>query len=111
MKVLVADALSEAGIEALRKKGLTVEVRTGLTEDQLVAAIKDYDALVVRSATKATRRVLEAGTKLKVVGRAGVGVDNIDEAAATERGILVMNTPAGNTLSAAEHTMALLLAL
>ncbi len=111
MKVLVADALSEAGIDALRKKGLTVEVRTGLTEDQLVATIKDYDALVVRSATKATRRVLEAGVKLKVVGRAGVGVDNIDEAAATERGILVMNTPAGNTLSAAEHTMALLLAL
>lgn len=111
MKVLVADALSEAGLAALRKKGLTADVRTGLKEDELVKIIADYDALVVRSATKATRRVLEAGKNLKVVGRAGVGVDNIDEAAATERGILVMNTPAGNTLSAAEHTLALLLSL
>lgn len=111
MKILVADALSPAGLEVLRKKGLLVDVKTGLTEDQLVAAIPGYDALIVRSATKATRRVLEAGKSLKVVGRAGVGVDNIDDAAATERGILVMNTPAGNTLSAAEHTLALLLGL
>ncbi|MBI2078954.1 MAG: phosphoglycerate dehydrogenase [Euryarchaeota archaeon] len=111
MKVLVADALSEAGIEVLRKRGLTVDVRVGLKEDELAKIIGAYDGLIVRSATKATRRLLEAGKNLKVVGRAGVGVDNIDEAAATERGILVMNTPAGNTLSAAEHTMALLLSL
>lgn len=111
MKILVADPLSDAGLEVLRKKGLVVEVRTGLKEDELAKIIGDYDALIVRSATKATRRVLEAGKNLKVVGRAGAGVDNIDEEAATERGILVMNTPAGNTLSAAEHTMALLLAL
>ena len=111
MKVLVADALSEAGIEMLRKRGIHVDAKVGLNEDELVKIIVDYDGLIVRSATKATRRILEAGKNLKVVGRAGVGVDNIDEAAATERGILVMNTPAGNTLSAAEHTMALLLSL
>jgi D-3-phosphoglycerate dehydrogenase / 2-oxoglutarate reductase len=111
MKVLVADPLSDAGIGLLRKKNLEVDVRTGLTEDQLVQAIGAYDALVVRSATKVTRRILEAGSRLRVVGRAGVGVDNIEEEAATERGVLVMNTPAGNTLSAAEHTMALLLSM
>lgn len=111
MKVLVADPLSEAGLEVFRKRNVDFEARTGLTEDQLVQLIPGFDALIVRSATKATRRVLEAGKALRVVGRAGVGVDNVDEAAATERGILVMNTPHGNTLSAAEHTMALLLSL
>lgn len=111
MRVLVADALSDAGIEVLRKRGLEVDVRMGLPEEELLSAIGDYEGLIVRSATKATRRLLEAGRRLRIVGRAGVGVDNIDEAAATERGILVTNTPAGNTTSAAEHTWALLLSL
>jgi D-3-phosphoglycerate dehydrogenase / 2-oxoglutarate reductase len=111
LRVLVADPLSETGLEVLRRRGLEADVRPGLGEDDLVAAVPAYDALVVRSATQVTRRVLEAGTRLRVVGRAGVGIDNIDEDAATERGILVMNTPLGNTLSAAEHTCALLLSL
>lgn len=111
MRVLVADPLSDAGLAILRQRGLEVDVRTGLPEDKIVEIVGGYDALLVRSATQATRRVLEAGTKLRVVGRAGVGVDNIDEPAATERGILVMNAPLGNTLSAAEHTWALLLSL
>lgn len=111
MRVLVADPLSEAGLALLRKRGLQVDVKTGLSEDELVKTVPPYDALIVRSQTKASRRVLDAGAKLRVVGRAGVGVDNIDEEAATQRGILVMNTPLGNTLSATEHTMALLLSL
>ncbi len=111
MRVLVADPLSEAGLELLKRRGIQADVKTGLPEADLAKAIADYDALVVRSGVQVTRRVLEAGKKLRVVGRAGVGVDNIDEAAATDLGVLVMNTPLGNTLSAAEHTFALLLSL
>jgi len=111
LRVLVADPLSEAGLGVLKTRGLSVDVRTGLKEDELVRVVEGYEALIVRSATQVTRRILEAGTHLRVVGRAGVGVDNIDEPAATERGILVMNAPLGNTLSAAEHTFALLLSL
>lgn len=111
MRVLVADPLSEAGLAILRSRGLHVDVKTGLDEPALAAALPGYDALVVRSGVQVTRKVIEAGSALRVIGRAGVGVDNIDLAAATERGILVVNTPAGNTLSAAEHTFGLLLAL
>ena len=110
-KVLVADALSDVGIDVLRRAGLDVDVNTGRTEDELVKLIPAYDALVVRSAPKVTARILDAADRLKVVGRAGVGVDNVDVVAATRKGVIVMNTPMGNVISAAEHSVALLLAL
>jgi D-3-phosphoglycerate dehydrogenase len=109
-RVLVADPLAEDGLVRLRQAA-EVEVRTGLGEGELVAAIGDVDALVVRSQTRVTAPVLEAGRRLKVVGRAGVGIDNIDLEAATRRGILVVNAPRGNVIAAAEHTIGLLLAL
>lgn len=108
-RILVADQLAEDGLARLRELG-EVEVRTGLDEAALVAAIGAFDALVVRSQTRVSEPVLEAGKRLRVVGRAGVGVDNIDVAAATKRGILVVNAPRGNIAAAAEHTIALLLA-
>ncbi|HEY8530841.1 MAG TPA: phosphoglycerate dehydrogenase [Limnochorda sp.] len=109
--VLVADMLDEAGIERLRAEpDLDVDVRTGLSPEALVELIPAYDALVVRSSTQVTAEVIEAGRRLRVVGRAGVGVDNIDVDAATRRGVLVVNAPGGNTLAAAEHTLGLLLA-
>jgi D-3-phosphoglycerate dehydrogenase / 2-oxoglutarate reductase len=110
-RVLVTDGLHAVGVDALRKQGLEVDVEGTLAEPALVARIGDYEGLIVRSATKVTRAVVEAGNKLEVVGRAGAGVDTIDVEAATERGVIVMNTPGGNTTAVAEHTMALLLAL
>lgn len=110
MRILVADEISEKGVKRLEASGHEVDVRTKLKEDELVSIIGDYDAMVVRSATKVTRKIIEA-SKLKVIGRAGVGVDNIDLQAATEKGILVMNAPSGNVISTAEHTIALILAL
>jgi D-3-phosphoglycerate dehydrogenase len=110
MKVLVSDQISELGIEKLREKVL-VDVQTELSPEELVAKIPEYDALIVRSATKVTRQVLEAGINLKVVGRAGVGIDNIDVEAASEHGIIVINAPEGNTISAAEHTIAMMTSL
>jgi D-3-phosphoglycerate dehydrogenase len=109
-RILIADPVAPEGIELLRAIG-EVEVKTGQAADALVASIENYDALVVRSETKVTRAILEAGTRLQVVGRAGVGVDNIDLEAATERGVIVVNAPQGNTIAAAEHTIALLMAL
>ncbi|MDP9291255.1 MAG: phosphoglycerate dehydrogenase, partial [Verrucomicrobiota bacterium] len=103
-KVLVADPISERGVNELAAGGkLDVTVKTGLKEDQLIEIIPQFAALVVRSQTKATARVIQAATKLKVIGRAGVGVDNVDVEAATKRGVIVMNTPGGNTTSTAEH--------
>src|SRR4051812_41358111 len=110
-KILVADDVSESGLEPLRAAGFVVEKKTGLKPEELRAIIRDYDGLVVRSETKVTAEVLDAGVKLRAVGRAGVGVDNIDVAAATARGVVVMNAPDGNTMTTAEHTVALLLAL
>src|SRR6187549_748956 len=110
-QVLICDELAPAAIDVFRERGIEPEVRLGMTEDQLVAAVPGVQALVVRSATKITRRVIEAADELRVVGRAGVGVDNVDTEAATERGVVVMNTPTGNTTSAAELSIALLLAL
>lgn len=109
-RILVADPVAQEGIGLLRAVG-RVDVRTGLKPEELIAAIGDYDALIVRSETKVTRPVIEAAKKLVVVGRAGVGVDNIDLDAATERGVIVVNAPQGNTIAAAEHTIALLMAL
>lgn len=109
-RVLVADPLEEAGIALLREIA-KVEVRTNLSENDLCHLIGDFDALIVRSGTKVTRKVIEHGTKLKIIGRAGIGVDNIDIDAATERGIFVVNAPSAVTMAAAEHTFALILAL
>lgn len=112
VKVLVADSLSDEGLAVLRTDpDVVVDVRTGLAEAELVDVIGEYDGLIVRSATRVTARIIEAGRRLKVIGRAGVGVDNIDVDAATRRGILVINAPEGNTLATAEHTIALMLAL
>lgn len=108
-KVLISEPLAEAGVEKL-KVHFKVDVMTELTPEQLIAAIPAYDALIVRSATKVTREVIEAGANLKIVGRAGVGVDNVDVAAATEHGVVVVNAPTSNIVSAAEHTIALMLA-
>jgi D-3-phosphoglycerate dehydrogenase len=112
MKLLVTDELSKEGIEMLTKdSGVQVDVRPKIPHEELLKIIGEYEGLIVRSGTKVTAEVIEAGKKLKVVGRAGVGVDNVDVEAATRRGVLVMNTPAANIISAAEHTMAMMLTL
>jgi len=110
--VLVSDPLAEQGLEILRKDPeIKVEVKIGLSPEELQSIIFRYDALIVRSETKVTPQILESPGRLKVIGRAGVGVDNIDVEAATKQGIIVMNAPDGNTISAAEYTLALLLSL
>ena len=109
-RILIADPVAPEGIEMLRAAG-DVDVNTGLAADALIGIIGNYDALVVRSETKVTRPVIEAAPRMQVIGRAGVGVDNIDLDAATERGVIVVNAPQGNTIAAAEHTLALLMAL
>lgn len=111
-KVLVSDPISDLGIQQLMDAAdVQVEKKTGLGEDELAAIIGEYDALLVRSQTRVTEKIMEAGTKLKVVGRAGVGVDNIDLEAATKRGIIVINAPDGNTITTCEHTFAMMMAL
>jgi D-3-phosphoglycerate dehydrogenase len=111
-RVLVSDPISEKGVEALRSApGIAVDVNTGLAPDELLKIIGDYDGLVVRSQTKVTPEVFAAATNLKAIGRAGVGVDNIDRNAATDHGVVVMNTPSGNTISTAEHAFTLMLSL
>jgi len=110
MKVLVADPVWEEGIDILRNLA-QVDIKTGLKPEELISIIGEYEALIVRSQTQVTSEVIAAGEKLQVIGRAGVGVDNIDVEEATRRGILVVNAPTGNTAAAAEHTVALILAL
>jgi D-3-phosphoglycerate dehydrogenase len=110
MRILIADPIAEEGIARLRQSA-SVDVKTALSVEELCSELPSYDALVVRSQTRVTAEILERGRNLKVIGRAGVGVDNIDVEAATRRGIVVVNAPSGNTVSAAEHTMALMLAL
>jgi len=112
MKILVSDPLSDEGLKILKEvKEFQVDVNTELKPEALKAIIKDYDALIVRSATKVTKDIIDAAAKLKVIGRAGVGLDNVDLGAATQKGIIVMNAPAGNTISTAEHTISMILAL
>ncbi|MDD5669735.1 MAG: phosphoglycerate dehydrogenase [Candidatus Omnitrophica bacterium] len=112
IKILVSDPLAAEGLKILQdEKEFQVEVKTDLKPDQLKAAIADCDALIVRSATKVTRDVIEAAKKLRVIGRAGVGLDNVELEPATQKGIIVMNTPAGNTISTAEHTVSMLMAM
>lgn len=112
LKVLVSDPISDLGIEQLiDAQDVTVDKKTGLSEDELIQIIGDYDALLVRSQTKVTEKVMNAATKLKVIGRAGVGVDNINLDAATSRGIIVINAPDGNTITTCEHAFAMMMAL
>ncbi len=111
VKILVSDPLDAEGLEILKKSGFPVDEVSGLTEDELCEKIVDYDALIIRSGTKVTKKVIDAAKNLRVIGRAGVGVDNIDVPYATDKGILVMNTPSANILSAAEHSCAMLLAV
>ncbi len=111
-RILVCDKISDEGVKLLAMEpDIEVDVKTGLKEDELVSIVGKYDAMIVRSATKVTRKIIEAGERLKVIGRAGTGVDNIDVEAATEKGIVVMNTPGANTIAAAEHAIAMLMSL
>jgi D-3-phosphoglycerate dehydrogenase len=112
VKVLVSDNLSNVGVDILKNTpGIEVDVNTGLSEDELIKIIGNYNGLAVRSATKATKKVLDAAVNLKVIGRAGIGVDNIDVAEATKKGIIVMNTPGGNTITTAEHAVSMMLSM
>jgi D-3-phosphoglycerate dehydrogenase len=110
-RILVTETIADGGLDRLRAAGHTVDVQEGLSPEQLIEAINGAHALIIRSATDVTAEVLAAGTDLIVVGRAGIGLDNVDTSAATERGVMVVNAPQSNILSAAEHTMALLLSM
>src|ERR1700753_3536473 len=110
-KILVADKLADEGLEFLKTAGVAFDVKVGLKEDELAAAVPGYDALIVRSGAKVTAKVLEKPGVLKAIARAGVGVDNIDLDAATAKGILVLNTAEASTLSTAEHALALMMSL
>src|SRR5471030_11214 len=110
-RVLISDKLSPAAVAIFRERGVEVDVKPGLDKDELAKIIGDYDGLAIRSATKVTAKLLEKAAKLKVVGRAGIGVDNVDIPAATARGVIVMNTPFGNSITTAEHAIALMFAL
>ncbi len=110
-RVLIADKLSPAAVEIFRARGVDVDVKTGLSKDELLKIIGDYDGLAVRSATKADKDVIAAAKNMKVIGRAGIGVDNVDIPSATAAGIVVMNTPFGNSITTAEHAIAMMFAL
>ena len=110
MKVLVSDSIDQAGIDIL-KQVAQVDIKTKLTPDELVSVIPDYDAIMIRSGTRVTQAVIEAGGNLKIIGRAGVGVDNVDVPVATRHGIVVVNSPEGNTIAAAEHAIAMMMSL
>jgi D-3-phosphoglycerate dehydrogenase / 2-oxoglutarate reductase len=112
IKILVSDPISEQGIALLKdKKNYQVDVKLKLKEDELIKIIGEYNGLIVRSETKVTANIINSAKNLKIIGRAGVGIDNVDVASASKRGIIVMNTPGGNTISAAEHTLSMMLAL
>src|SRR5947208_17080844 len=112
-KVLISDALSPAAVQIFRDRGVEVDFqpKLGADKDKLAELIGDFDGLAIRSATKVTAKLLEKAKKLRVVGRAGIGVDNVDIPAATARGVIVMNTPFGNSITTAEHAITLMLAL
>lgn len=110
-KVLISDKLSPAAVQIFKDRGIDVDIKTGLERDELIKIIGEYDGLAIRSNTKVTPPVLEAAKNLKVVGRAGIGVDNVDLPAATARGVIVMNTPFGNSITTAEHAIAMMFAL
>ena len=110
-RVLISDKLSPAALAIFNDRGVEADVEIGLDKEQLARVIGKYDGLAIRSATKVTPKVLDAAKRLKVIGRAGIGIDNVDIAAATAKGIIVMNTPFGNSITAAEHAITLMLAL
>jgi D-3-phosphoglycerate dehydrogenase len=110
-RVLIADQLSPAAVAVFKERGIDTDVKIGLAKEEIEKIIKDYDGLAVRSATKATEKVIAAADRLKVIGRAGIGVDNIDVKAATAKGVIVMNTPFGNSITTAEHAISLMMAL
>ncbi len=112
-RVLVSDKLSETAVQIFRDRGIDVDYLPDLGKDKdaLLAAIPPYDGLAIRSATKVTPKILEAAKNLKVIGRAGIGVDNVDIPAASARGIVVMNTPFGNAVTTAEHALSMMMAL
>ena len=110
-RVLIADKLSPAALSIFKERGVEADVKTGLSKEELLAIVGDYDGIALRSATKITADVIKAAKKLKVVGRAGIGVDNVDIPAATAGGVIVMNTPFGNSITTAEHAISLMLAL
>ena len=111
IRILVSDSLEQLLVDVLAREGFEVDNRPGIPAEKLKEVIPEYDCLVVRSNTRVTAEVIGRAARMKVIGRAGTGVDNIDVDAATRRGILVMNTPGGNTVSAAEHTVSMLLSL
>ena len=110
-RVLISDNLSPAAVDIFKQRGIEVDVKTGLDKDQLAEIIGEYDGLAVRSATKVTPKIIQRADRLRVIGRAGIGVDNVDIPAATARGIIVMNTPFGNSITTAEHAIAMMFAL
>ena len=111
MNILISDSLSPRGVAVLEQGGFRADVKTKLPKEQLLEEIKEYDGIIVRSGTKVTADVIDAGSRLKIIGRAGTGLDNVDCEAATRRGIVVMNTPGGNTTTTAEHTIAMIVAM
>lgn len=110
-RVLISDELSDKAVEIFQSRGIQVDVKVGLKPDELKAIIGDYDGLAIRSNTKVTKDVLSAAKKLKIIGRAGIGVDNVDIPAASAKGIVVENTPLGNSITTAEHSVAMLMSL
>src|ERR1700722_8683899 len=110
-KVLISDALSPAAVKIFQERGVEVDLKSGIKTDELKSIIGQYDGLAIRSATKVIPEIISAATNLKIIGRAGIGVDNVDVPTATARGIVVMNTPFGNSITTAEHAIALMFAL
>ncbi len=112
-KVLISDELSPTAVQIFKDRGIdvTFEPKLGKDKDRLAEVIKDFDGLAIRSATKVTDKILAAADRLKVIGRAGIGVDNVDRKAATAKGVIVMNTPFGNSITTAEHAISMMLAL
>jgi len=110
-KVLISDSMSKVAQKIFEKNKISVDVKTGLPEEEIVKIISEYDGMVVRSATKVTKKIISAAKKLKVIGRAGAGVDNIDVSAANKNNMIVMNTPGANSNATAEHTLALIMSL
>ena len=110
-KVLISDKLAPDAVEIFKDRGVDVDFRPGLSAEELLDIIADYDGLAIRSATKVTDEVLAKATKLRAVGRAGIGVDNVDVVAATNAGVIVMNTPHGNSVTTAEHAISMMLSL
>ena len=110
-KVLISDSMSKVAQEIFEKNNISVDVKTGLSEEEIIKIIPDYDGMVVRSATKVTKKIIESAKNLKVIGRAGAGVDNIDVPFAKEKNIIVMNTPGGNANATAEHAFALIMSV